>query len=301
MTVRIYRSTDSGAPTLSGEAGKLINVLDACLVNGYGSKAAAGWTKPYSGTNKAVYRQPAGTNQQYLRVDDSNAQYGLCVGYEAMTDVDTGTGPYPTAAQMASGVYSYKSTAANTTARAWMLATNGDIFYLFVDSSGSKTVIGGIFFGGINSRKSGDAYRNIIIGSTGSVSTQSYLGSLNNMSAMTPAHYMARSHTQTGTAIAVGKHSDMSKTSSTTVGRGNIAYPDAVNSELMMSPLHIHESVSVLRGRLPGLWSPDHDRPIADGDTFSGSGDFASKTFEAKTIYSSSTEGRVFIETSDTW
>ena len=53
MTVRIYKSTDSGAPTLTGQAFSLISLLLACLVDGYGSKAAAGWTKPYTGTNLA--------------------------------------------------------------------------------------------------------------------------------------------------------------------------------------------------------------------------------------------------------
>lgn len=36
-TVKYYNSTMSGAPALSGEVGKLIAVLDACLVNGFGS------------------------------------------------------------------------------------------------------------------------------------------------------------------------------------------------------------------------------------------------------------------------
>ncbi|MGE3907973.1 MAG: hypothetical protein AB7K36_01385, partial [Chloroflexota bacterium] len=55
-TTRIYRSTDSGAPVLTGQAGSLLNLLDKCLVDGYGSKAAAGWSRPYTGTNKTAYR-----------------------------------------------------------------------------------------------------------------------------------------------------------------------------------------------------------------------------------------------------
>lgn len=46
MTVRFYSCLDSGAPVLSGT--RLIDrvklILMACLVNGYGSKAPAGWT-----------------------------------------------------------------------------------------------------------------------------------------------------------------------------------------------------------------------------------------------------------------
>ena len=36
-TVKFFDSTQSGAPTLSGQAGRLVAVLDACLINGYGS------------------------------------------------------------------------------------------------------------------------------------------------------------------------------------------------------------------------------------------------------------------------
>lgn len=59
--------------------------------------AAAGWTKVFSGTNKAVYKSadPA-ANGHFLRVDDSNANYASVRGYENMTDVDTGTGMFPT-------------------------------------------------------------------------------------------------------------------------------------------------------------------------------------------------------------
>ena len=37
ISVKVYRSTDTGAPTLPSTASSLINVLDACLVNGFGS------------------------------------------------------------------------------------------------------------------------------------------------------------------------------------------------------------------------------------------------------------------------
>lgn len=104
MTVRVYHSTDSSAPVLSGQVGALIGVLDAILVNGYGSKAAVGWTKAFSGTNMAAYKQSAGSNQLYLRVDDTNATDARVVGYETMSDVNTGTGPFPTATQQSGGL-----------------------------------------------------------------------------------------------------------------------------------------------------------------------------------------------------
>ena len=47
MPVTVYRSTDAGAPLLTNSNGSLIAVLKACLVDGYGSKASAGWTAPF--------------------------------------------------------------------------------------------------------------------------------------------------------------------------------------------------------------------------------------------------------------
>jgi hypothetical protein len=70
--IYIYNSTDTSAPVLSGSPGTLINVLTACLVNGYGSKTAMGWTLAYSGTNLAAYKMPSGTSQMYLAVDDTS-------------------------------------------------------------------------------------------------------------------------------------------------------------------------------------------------------------------------------------
>jgi hypothetical protein len=42
---KLFKSTDSGAPVLSGSAGALLSVLDACLINGYNSKAVQGITR----------------------------------------------------------------------------------------------------------------------------------------------------------------------------------------------------------------------------------------------------------------
>ena len=39
MTVKLFRSTDFGAPALTNAAGAFIAVLDACLLNGYGSQS----------------------------------------------------------------------------------------------------------------------------------------------------------------------------------------------------------------------------------------------------------------------
>ena len=48
-TVKVFQNTDTGAPTLNAIVGNLISVLDACLVNGYGSVTLTCHGRPESG------------------------------------------------------------------------------------------------------------------------------------------------------------------------------------------------------------------------------------------------------------
>jgi len=95
MAVTEYKWTDAGAPQITNTPGALITVLNACLVNGYGSKAAAGFALVYTGTNKAAFRASAGTERCYLRVVDDNTTIAKLQLFDTMSDVDTGTGQVP--------------------------------------------------------------------------------------------------------------------------------------------------------------------------------------------------------------
>lgn len=120
MTVRVYKSTDVGAPTIGRTAGALITLLDACLVNGYGSKAAAGWTKPFTGTNQAVFKQGAGSSQRYLYVNDSiSVDYAAVVGANLVTSISSVLEQFPNSAR-----YMDKPDAG------WMLVANEKFFFL---------------------------------------------------------------------------------------------------------------------------------------------------------------------------
>ena len=110
MPVTVYRSTDASAPVLSNANGSLIAVMRACLVDGYGSKAAAGWTAPYTGTNLIAFKEGAGGNNRFLRVFDGGADTSTSRvikvrAYENMTAISTGTGLFPTSAQVNGGYY----------------------------------------------------------------------------------------------------------------------------------------------------------------------------------------------------
>lgn len=302
MPVTVYLSTDASAPTLNGTAGALINVLDACLVNGYGSKAAAGWTKSYSGTNKAAYRQPSGSNQFYLRVDDSGTTLARIVGYESMSDVDTGTGAFPTETQFSGGLYVGKSNTADSTSRPWCLITNGKFIYFLVNFTSATPPTGyGFMYGDVHSYKSGDAYNTYICGGINTNIASHQIGNLvgsNNVAAT--GNFMARSYTQTGTSIAVSKLRDI-RGDATAIGYGALPYPSPVDSSMQLSRILIHEPNIATRGYLPGAYQPLHQRPVNHLDTFSGSGEFSGKTFIAVNMNSFSSVGQIIIETSNTW
>jgi hypothetical protein len=95
MTTTIYRSTDASAPQMTSAAGSLITVLDAVLVDGYGAKPAAGWTKEVvdSGTKKVTYLQAAkaGAARKRLYIDD-NVATGMAKAW-ACTSCTTSASP----------------------------------------------------------------------------------------------------------------------------------------------------------------------------------------------------------------
>ena len=90
MTVQYYSSSDVGAPVLNNVAGSMVDLLDAVLVNGYGSKSSLGWTKPFTGTNIGVYKQGVSSNQRYMKVIDTDTSSAWVSGFETMTDINTG-------------------------------------------------------------------------------------------------------------------------------------------------------------------------------------------------------------------
>lgn len=318
-----YDSTMSSAPALSGEAGKLIGVLDACLINGFGSVtldsvvvedgiatatksaghgftdyvvvviagatpsglngnkrltlvsstvftfdatgisdqtatgtitakvAPVGWTKAYSGTNKAVYaRSDAAATAMVLRIDDSPAQYPTLIMYESMSNVDTGTGASTTR-------YFAKSSASSGTARAWRLFSDTRAFYLFANADGS-TWPSAMFFGDIKHYRSGDAYHCLLLGHA-AANTTSHLVFVDGT---TTGAELARAYSQIGAAITSGRYSHRG---CQYLGVGPLQMPNLADNALHAWPIQVCDSTTVARGELPGLFCPIHNTLLADG------------------------------------
>ena len=125
---RILRSTDGGAPQLTGQAGSVLAILRALLDT---ANSSGYWQEVFTGTNKAVFRAKNG-DRQYLRVldDPDSGRVAEVRGFTTMSDVDTGTNQFPTTAQQANYTWR-KSLTSDATARSYVAICDSRTFYVW--------------------------------------------------------------------------------------------------------------------------------------------------------------------------
>ena len=385
--VKYFDSAMSGAPALSGTAGTLIAVLDACLVNGFGAvtvnslavasgvatvtvstghgfamlgntgpviqvsgatpaglnvewriasftnsttftfacpgvadgpasgtitakRASAGWEKRYSGTNKAAYaRLDPDATAMLLRVDDSNAQWGLVRGYEAMTDIDTGTGMFPTEAQVATANGKWtKSSAASTASRPWSLIASGKRI-IFLPRWSTTFLYRDVYvFGDLTTYKAGDLFH-CLLSLTNSAAI-GYPGNYNTVVCpwgATHGPYFPRAYNGLGSAVmakCVGAVTITNPAVQFPIGYSGgtllLPYPNAADDALYLrGELEYFDGVA-LRGRLGGCYAPAQQAPLADLDVITGVAGLEGRTLIALAIGgnngASNYEGRIFMD-----
>jgi len=271
---QILRSSDGGAPALDGQAGSLINVLDALLDIG-GSDAY--WAKAFTGTNKAAYRAANG-ERFYLRVDDSVGQYARVRGYASMSDVDTGSGDFPTTTHQTNYNW-HKSNTADSTARTYVGIATDRFVLLLVSGGWTGSGQDLYFFGEPKKFYASDTGSTVLHGYPGNTigtsafrqggqSTNpysisgSYNAPSNNTSGMMPFAKTADGAGAAGTGVY------FAPSPSTSVPFGTYGY-------LPLIPLLCGSTVSgtagLLRAALPHIYAlPNYetDPNLAAGDTF---------------------------------
>ncbi|MFZ6675373.1 hypothetical protein [Undibacterium sp. Xuan67W] len=233
--------------------------------------APAKWAKTYSATNLAAYKSlDVSATACLVRVDDTSGQFAKVIGYESMSDVNTGSGLFPSTAQHSGGSFWSKSNAASSVARKWLLVADSSAFYFmpcfhasYVNSYDSY------FFGDILSVKSGDAYRCAISGALADIST-SVPGNQNHLNFSDPSTYSelfcARSYSGLGTAAQMRKFSPspFSVSTSRYSSQGSMPYPNPADGGFYFTPVNLIEHSSlVFRGVFPGWLS--NPQTIADG------------------------------------
>jgi len=276
-----------------------LTVSGANLTGGSGSitKTGAGWTRPFTGAGgQAVYRPPAGS-RFYLQVDDTGpggggARDARNFGWENATAWNTGTGQFPTAAQATAGSVIRKSSTLDATARAWTLLVDDRTFYLFTYSGDSAGLAHGFSFGDFYSFLPGDLYKCLIMGGSsesGSLvtSTQFFQHPTVGLAISHAGHWLPRNYSGAGGSTVFLKAGDQA-TGATTIA-GTLGFPNPCDGGLYVAPLRIFDGSTPassitgtinMRGRLRGLYQAMHAvGSFADGDTFSGVGDYAGRNF----------------------
>lgn len=337
-SVKFMHSAMLGAPALTGQAGSLIALIDACLVNGFGlgnvdsiviaggvatvTRAAGhpfevgsvaliagatvtggaingeqkvtaattttyqfdatgianqtatgtithkvaplGWAKAFAGTNLAAYKPTdLAATGCLLRVDDTGTTNARVVGYESMTDINTGAGSFPTSAQVGGGGYWPKSNAADATARPWIFAGDGRVFYLMVafTAVSPNTFAANCVFGDILPVKSPAPYDCVLnafpstsFSSAGSNNSADYdYGDTNASSACL---YFARAYTGLGQAAPARKAFPvLFGGTGARSGIAGLPYPNYADGGLYVAQHFLTEAITgVYRGLSPGFY-----------------------------------------------
>lgn len=280
----IYTSDDPGSPVLTGQIGSLTALLDAVLVDGYGSgpdaKASAGWTRAYTAANKRVYRNnPVSGSGYSLWVDDTgtvgNARHGWFRGFEEMSDVDSGVNPVPLVAQRTNGCLVAKSTTLSSVARPWIILATERSFYLLVDM-GTNGWFHPMFAGDPVSYVPGD--RHAFTVTNPNPTDVSYVGgqfvndsvlcvasSTFSAPAATASCYIGRSHNGVAGSVSANSYAFIQGT--TVGGAGGAAYPSAVNGGLFTTRLILMHAARLPRGHFPGLVVANENIPFASFDS----------------------------------
>lgn len=116
MAITIYRSTDFGAPQYAGGisydayVAHFFNILKACLVNGYGSKAGLGWELvgevTTAGARDIAFRNGSHTGCFRFKQSPATQYLYAIAAYSEMTDLTTGVNGVQYSSQVSAG-FSY--------------------------------------------------------------------------------------------------------------------------------------------------------------------------------------------------
>lgn len=311
MTPRIHKSTDVGAPILTGLAGSLNDLLIAALVTGIGTPYGSPWTKEYEdvATKVICLRPPAGT-RHYLQIKDNGQSTGSfreaqIRGYVAMTGFNTGTEPFPTVTQQTNGLCVRKSSTLDGAPRAWRIQFDDKTCYLWVECFDGAGAWDMYAFGDWLSWKPNNIFASMIIGrptENTNLHSYTYNGGVRAFPQTATANkiFIPRDYNGFGTALEIGVLFDSSACNSVAEivpgGTGQL-YPYPIDNGIIITPYKLGIA-NLTYGRTRGLWMPGHAKPLLQDDTFTAMEGALQRDFITQNML---TTGQVFIETSNTW
>lgn len=222
----------------------------------------AGWTEVFSGTNlTAIKPSVAEATGMLLRVDDTGTTNARVVGYEGMTDINTGVGPIPTPAMLPGGGFWDKSDTASGAAKPWVLVADERGFHLWIRPGGGYQYDCVRYAGDIASDKPGDAWGWLLTAGT------TYVGNSTTISTACSGYagrdvrngaWLARPYSGIAGAVQAQRVGTAQNGTATSAYSGGGGYSqlgiglNAANSGLLLTQCELIHSGR--RGSIPGLW-----------------------------------------------
>lgn len=374
-SVKVFTSAMTGAPVLNGVAGSLLSILDACLVDGWGTLpitsinvsngvatvsfssphpyiknsvirvsganqsqingdwkvssivsansicficpavsdgamtgsmsgglAPAGFMKKFSDTNVRAYCSSSVKSYgKIIYVNDSAQQYSTVMGYESMSDINTGSGKFPTAVQMPSGLFWVKSDTASSSSRKWALIADDRFILLYLRPSATSD--GGVLcFGDPNSVSDTDSFSTVISGAVSGTSYYGMPGSLGAYGTTLGGMYVPRDSSGFGSALQASKITNFMSSGTYTSGSSYGSYiptfPNPSNNGLVLSPIYCIGGG--LRSVFPGVKSCPQNIGANFFDYFSLVDGGDGKSYMAIPV-GEANAGTVFIDVTGPW
>lgn len=311
MVTRIYKSSDAGAPALTGQIDSLNNLLKAILINGIGAVPASPWTLSFEdiAAHVCVFRPPAG-NRHYLQVNDNGpggATYreARMRGFVAMTGFNTGTELFPTVAQLANGLFVRKSLNLDTGARVWRAMVDEKTMYLFIDSADLPGNFDMYAFGNYLDWNPTSTYGSMIIGriqenNASHASFTNAAATVYASAAVASQIFTPRDYSGAANPQSLGALFDAAACNTTTSmvpGAAGTAYPYPVDAGIILMPYRL-ATPQLAVGRLRGVWIPGHNKPLVQDDVFTATEGALTRAFIAQNFLGT---GQLMVETSATW
>ena len=276
--------------------------------------APAGWAKPFTSGNIAVYTS---TDPQslgmFLRVDDTGTTSARVVGYESMLDINTGSGLFPTDAMVAGGGYWNKSYVTSTIAIPWVLAADSRMLLLLMSAgiTNNSAFTGGCVYAfgdPIALKPGGDAYTTIL----SCDNTNNYhRGGVEYGAPLMVA--VARAFNGFGGSVWHGSYPYNGNNTSIS-GNDNWggAFPNPITGELLLSKRYLAAGTNQpQRAEVPGVYTVPQSGLLSffnTGNTVAAAGTLKGRNLFAVTVYDMSAalligqpNGVVFIDQTGPW
>lgn len=270
------------------------------------------WEKPYSGTNKAMYRSTdTGASGALLRIEDTMSSPASAIAarvrmVESATGIDSYTSPCPSVAQHADGGRWYRGTD-SAGAKGWRVIGDGRFFW-FIPQLSALTRYGVVCFGDYASHKAGDSTNCMLGYSNGepieNITVGSYVPVPNAITqASNTAEYPSLLRGTNGVSVAVPASFVPNLNGvPTPPGRSGPAYPSLVDGGMLIAyPTILMETGQLMRGEVPGIGYPAANIVSLPDLTIVGALNNSARTFIAMTCDFPTGEGALVFDLTGPW